>query len=165
MKKVIIIGILLTILLASNSFSETLRCKGKIVWSDTGSGEWMGHALSVQLDSVLPDKHVPVYKIGLFTEGGKLKQFLGDEPSEYRKGVIEIKESVSGVTKTTRNQGRHELIISKMPDVKGGNSLVGFFAPYAGMYIFSVKVDVWKKNKPFYFYRSEFDELISGNCE
>lgn len=166
MRKIILLSIFLTVLLASNSSAEILRCKGKIVWSSAGTDKWMGQPLSVQLDIVIPDKNDPVYMIGLFTEGGKLKQYLSDAPSEYRKGVIEIVEFIGqGITKASRNQGRYELIVSKMPDVKGGNSLVGFFAPYAGMYIFTLRVDVWEKNKPFYFYRSELNELISGNCE
>ena len=69
-----------------------------------------------------------------------------------------------GVTEQLGNStssNRHDFIVTQMPDEE--NSLIGFFL--VGSNVNSIRVDLWKKDKPFIYFDSYNNEIIKGNSE
>jgi hypothetical protein len=158
----IAITYLVLFVLAGPSNAEILRCTGEINWNNTTSKKFMGETLMVQLDVVVPEKKDETFSAGLLSKDGKFKQF-GNVWSEVHKGTIEITESLGkGQTKQIQNQGRYEMVVTQMPSK--ANSLIGFLIP-DGSHIWSIRVDTWEKDKPFFLYRSDWNEFIIGTCK
>lgn len=162
MIKLCIVTALLTLIcLEGTSNADILKCTGGRTWNENELGKFMGEILEVQLDIVVPEKKDEKFIPGLLSKDGKFER-IENSMLQFRKSTIEITESLGkGETKAIKNQGRYGFIVTRMPSES--NSLIGFLIP-DGSHVWSIRVDSWKKDKPFYLYRSDWNELVTGNC-
>ena len=157
--KIIVSILLLTALPIS---AEILRCKGTYSgFTDNTPSKILGRILNVHIEIVLPNENDDYAHLVLMHEDGKVKSRL----AEAKKGAIEVGESLGeGKTKATEKYKRNDLIITRMPRVKGGYSLNGFFIPDTS-HVWVIRVDVWKEGNEFYLWRTDFNEIATGKCE
>lgn len=131
---------ILLLAFSGSAYGEVLRCKGEFTSIET--------KYPIQLDIVLPES----YRLSAWitTFSGEPKGIVIPRLGE---GIIEVD---TGFTK------RFKFFVTRQPD-DSENSLVGFY--YEESYIQTVRVDIWKKDKPFFYYESFRNQLITGNCE
>ncbi len=160
MKKILLAVTILATIVTTQVNGEILKCEGSIV----NSRYDFEKRISVYIDVVIPDANVEEYVLTLADKESRKSKILITPKSVIapiplvRKSFIEITESLDKGGK--HKSIRYDYIITKMPD--SNNSLVGFVY---GVDPWILKVDTWKKNKPFTFFQTGSDNLIQGECK
>ena len=137
---------LLLLCLSPVSSAEVFRCKGSVKWG--------GQNIAVRLDVVLPDEQDRI--LTLSTHKGEFKEIVA--LSSVGTGRLEITESVGN---ETASPSKYKFLVTRTPDKS--NSLVGFVVK--DTYVKVLRADLWKKEKPFTLYSSDWDEVLTGKCE
>ena len=157
MEKIFFVATILIFIVPALSNGEILKCEGCIVNSTNDFDK----RITYYIDIVIPADNAEEYLFTLADKNsGKFKSFLQHNPI-VRKTFIDVSSSLYKDKGGKRQQSeRYEYIITKMPD--NNNSLVGFVYGYEPWIL---KIDTWKKNKPFLFFKTGCDDLIQGECK
>ena len=147
----IIIGLLLTLCI----FFPYHSAAGPLTVRCSGYGSWGDQKVKILIEIVIPEKKdrgvmlwskekqkaeiiIPIVSVGL--------------------GTIQINEQLG----ESKSSHRHQFFVTQLPDNE--NSLIGFYFANSS-YINTIRVDLWKKNKPFTYFDSYNNEIIQGSSE
>jgi hypothetical protein len=122
----------------------TIRCYG--------SQEWAGRTIDLKIEIALPAKLDRT--LSLLSPTKKEVDIIAHTP--FGIGTIQINEQLGAA----KSSDRYPFITTEMPDSE--HSLIGFYL--RGPHIFVIRADLWKKNKPFKYFDSLYNDFIHGTC-
>lgn len=130
----------------SAAFADVYRCRGSFKW---GPG-----TIDVRLDVVPSDELDRM--VTITTPRGVVTDVLVGSPVGV--GRLEIVESFESVSQPAH---KYKFIVTQLPDKS--NSLVG--VAVRGPILLVLRADLWKPERPFRLYRTDWDEVLTGTCE
>jgi len=123
----------------------TVRCSGQ--------SSWGGQEVNILIEIAMPEKNDRI--LSFLSPTSQDPNLPGD--AMVGIGSIQINEQM-GDAKYSR---RHPFIVTRFPD--DNNSLIGFYL--IKQYVYVIRADLWKKDKPFIYFDSYNNDVIKGNCE
>ncbi len=162
MKVITALVILVSLVQVGSALAAPLvvRCSAEKPWLIKS------RTVEIQIDIVLPER----LNQFVWVADQDLENLNLPSDRSVGLGTIEITEWVydaaetlpkSLVKKGRGHSRRHKFIVTDMPSEK--ISLIGFYLD--GPFIYSIRADLWKKEKPFTSWSMRRNEVFKGRCD